>query len=955
MDFDPLDPSNELYARPRYLKVFISSKMAGDPLVEERRAAIQAAENFPLTEPWAWERDAVAGSFYSEAECVGQAGTSDAIVLIVEDDLTRVTKAEYVAAHREGAHAIILQKRNVTPTPGLARFIAAAHSDAITKEFSTLDELRSEIDQALWTWTVRAGRTVLLRSRKMRNRAGDRTLLEQAELIDDNGNSRTLGAVIEELEKNVTEGKVAEALDQLYELASTAIEEDHYSLGKILVNEIERIIPPEAIEELMRGWILNLKGRNSFDPQQAHGYFEQMRQVGVAIADENLEATAHQNLGALASIQGNHEDAKKHFKVSFDLKLEIGDDYAAAQLILNMVNVMFADNALDMAGQLLDSLEEPLKGAPGLADLRSTLFGQRGLLETKRGDPIRAKAEFSKSLSQGRRAKSATREAAAMQSLGANASERGDDREAIRWHSKALERAHSLGDRRKEITLLAAIATAHTRLDEWEAASKQFTAAADIADLLEDEEAQSEAWANVAACWIHLGKPEVALKLITGALGDPKANPDPAWRANQLTNLGEVLSQLNEPEAAIKRFEEAANLAAEPEQKDDALQRAAEIALVHPGLADSAPPLMERALNLQREIGTTADWAWRAATIGALFSDTSQIGASVAFFTKALRVFARNGDRRRAFYTRNDRAIARTRSGDLRGAAADLRAANSIATALADRRLQFQARMNLGEVERQRQQYAAANVELQAALQLARASHDVLDEGAVLALIGLLRDSEGRLDAGDEAYKEALSIGRTHRNPQLQSSALGGLGRSAYQRGRFADAERYYHRAIQQRGDTASALLAEDLAGRMMSQAARGRAVEEAVQNLIDVSGKVGWDNHCAERLSHGAQVLIEANGDPKDALTLQSASIMCVIRAGIDRGRETPEEEQEEFELLLRLIMEGVHWILRQGDSDALLEELGSTVNEGLEIPSSDSDFITDLISQAASVWREG
>lgn len=82
------DRCDNLYGRPRAFVVFISSKMAGGALAAEREAAIAAVAEFRPARSWAWEKDAPAGSFYSEEECVERARTSDALVLIVEDELT---------------------------------------------------------------------------------------------------------------------------------------------------------------------------------------------------------------------------------------------------------------------------------------------------------------------------------------------------------------------------------------------------------------------------------------------------------------------------------------------------------------------------------------------------------------------------------------------------------------------------------------------------------------------------------------------------------------------------------------------------------------------------------------------------------------------------------------------------------------------------------------------------
>ena len=953
MTSESLDQSLDLYARPRHLKVFISSKITGDTLADERKSAIATVEEFPLTEPWAWERDAIAGSFYSEDECVGQAATSDAIVLILDDELTPVTQAEYEAAHRGGAHTIILLKKPSALSPTLKRFVASAQDDAITKEFSSAEQLQSHIDEALWTWTVRAGRTLIVRARKERARSGNRALLEQGELVDANGQARSLGEVIEGAEEEVAQGEATEALDLLYEIAATATDEEHLPLARLLVEELERVVPADSIDEKMRAWILNLKGRNSSDPARARIYFEHMRQIGIGLADKNLEATSLQNLGVVAVIEEDEEVAKKCLYDSFHLKLEIDENYGAAQVMLNTVNVMLSTDSLSLAEGILDSLEGALHARQGLSDLRSTVFGQRGMIESKRGNHERAKTEFKASLAQARQAKSSAREATALQNLGSNARERNQDREALRWHGKALERAQALGDRRKEVVLLSAIGTIHSQLDEWQIAAERFSEAADIADILEDGEAQSEAWGNVAACWIRLGKPEVAQRLITEALSDPKATTEPSWRATQLMNLGEVLVGLDDPESAVTRFEEAANLSPEPEQKDKALQRGAEIALAHPGLSNRAPMLLERALGIQMSVGTKADWAWRAATFGALLSDTSQNDVATTYFTKALSVFSRNGDHRRAFYTRNDRAIAKTRTGDLAGAAADLQASRILAERLRDRRLECQARSNLGEVERQRGHYSEAAKELRAGLRLAQDLKDVAAEGAALALLGLLHFSEDDLDQAEDLYKAALDIGRNQRDSKIQASALGGLGGCAYHRGRFAVAERKLQQAVRHRGDVSSDALAEDLAVLVMSQAVRNKLDEESLQQLVTVSGEIGWDSHAADQISLASRAVVEAGGEPQDAVSVHAASLMCAVRAGINPEDTPLEPGQEAFDRLIRVIMEGVYWIHRQPDPDSLLRELDEAVSEGLELPAGDNPVNT-LIQQASEVWAE-
>jgi hypothetical protein len=119
-----------IFGRSDRLKVFVSSKMAGGALKNERAAAVRIIERFESMRAWHWERDAVAGTFYSEEECVGNAATSEALVLILEEELTAVTRKEYLAAKRAGAHRIIVHRTGVhrsrRPTdhrPGPVRYL----------------------------------------------------------------------------------------------------------------------------------------------------------------------------------------------------------------------------------------------------------------------------------------------------------------------------------------------------------------------------------------------------------------------------------------------------------------------------------------------------------------------------------------------------------------------------------------------------------------------------------------------------------------------------------------------------------------------------------------------------------------------------------------------------------------------------------------------------------------
>src|SRR5438876_10064041 len=95
----PLDPLDELALRGPATRIFISSKMAGGAFKNERPAAARAIESLPEFRAWYWERDARAGPYSSRDLCTKTARTSDGLVLILGDELTPITRDEFVAAY----------------------------------------------------------------------------------------------------------------------------------------------------------------------------------------------------------------------------------------------------------------------------------------------------------------------------------------------------------------------------------------------------------------------------------------------------------------------------------------------------------------------------------------------------------------------------------------------------------------------------------------------------------------------------------------------------------------------------------------------------------------------------------------------------------------------------------------------------------------------------------------
>jgi hypothetical protein len=110
---------------------------------KERSAAADAVESMPGCTSWRWERDAKAGPYSSEKECVNYAGASSGLVLILGNDLTPITRKEYLAARRRGLPCYIFCRLGATRSDAVRRFIGRERRHSVYKTFSNVEELKT--------------------------------------------------------------------------------------------------------------------------------------------------------------------------------------------------------------------------------------------------------------------------------------------------------------------------------------------------------------------------------------------------------------------------------------------------------------------------------------------------------------------------------------------------------------------------------------------------------------------------------------------------------------------------------------------------------------------------------------------------------------------------------------------------------------------------------------------
>jgi tetratricopeptide (TPR) repeat protein len=946
--------------------VFISSQMRDGALEAERTAAVEAVDDFPLSKAWAWESSAPAGPYYSVEECLGQAATADALVLILGEEITEVTRLEYEAALAAGAPIFPMIKADQNRTAALSEFIELLRTRGITVGFSTPGELASRITEALRSWALRSARSEQLRGREGASAPPMPNVLasELTELEGREGNSTTLGELLAEVRTLAGESKADEAAEVIWEAAQRANDTGRRWLAKAVLDAFEEIVPEAAIGRQQCGWILNARGLalsgSPTDAKEAIACFSRMRQIGRELGDVGLESTALQNLGVSEIIAGRTPEAGLRTKESVELRIAAGDLYGGLEVLTNMVNVFIPEGRSDLAESLVDFAFELLKGVRS-PELRNTLYGHRSTVARERGDLAGARKNLHLALAAARRTKSIPREITTLQNLGSNAADRGKPKEAARWYEKALERADSIKDLSNRRIQRQSLGLAAMRAGESERAASLLETAAAEAQELGDEGNAAIAIGDAGACYLQSGDVERAVTLTERALNSPGPHED-QWRYGQLLNLGVELVHLDRDEEALAAVLRAANLiAGDAPFEIRALSKAVEIASDIPDAGDQLRETIDRELALRGETEPAPARAWRAAEIASSLRDSHHRDLAARYFSSALRSYSARGDLRQVFFIRNDRATLRADLGDPNGAASDLRRCLALAEELEDQFLAWQAHRNLGEVERRRGRNDEARRQLQIAIELADRLGDPSARGEVLALLGLLESQIGNLEKASDLFAEAREDGEAIHSRTLIASALRGEARIAFVRGRNSKSASLYRRAVRLLDGRGSHQLAESLNGVIGSEAELGRVAEKEIQELDALSFRLGWDGLWIGELRQAFASLLRADASFEDVVGVAALLLIVSARDADSRRREADEHEDDDPAELFASAMMLVSWT-REDPTDTRRKGIFSAAEQmtGKEV----AEMVEDLFGIAEAQpeisfpwpkWRHG
>lgn len=282
----------------------------------------------------------------------------------------------------------------------------------------------------------------------MADRAGDgRPRYDAIQLqIQTTEGFRSAGEVVAEARDAVMAGHTDTAFDALNDLALQANEAGLPDVALEFLAELRTVMSDRTLSEEQRAWLLNIEGlaRLSLgERERAAHLFERMRTAGERLDDDLITSTALQNLGILAVLRREPNQAIEHYKHSLFLKKKIRDYYGLVQVFLNLAVPLLDMGEGERAEQMLHDIEPLIRYARD-PDLLGSLNGNLGQIAAKRGQFEIAQRRFRHALQLARSsAAGRQRELIALQNLGSLEMDRGRPQRALRWYRSPSRNANS--------------------------------------------------------------------------------------------------------------------------------------------------------------------------------------------------------------------------------------------------------------------------------------------------------------------------------------------------------------------------------------------------------------------------------------------------------------------------------------------------------------------------------
>jgi len=690
----------------------------------------------------------------------------------------------------------------------------------------------------------------------------------------------SLEELVEEARHSIKAGQVEQAFELFYSAILFAEKTGFPSVVLLLFDKLNSILEFNQLDPRDKAWLLNSKGlalQSLGQIKEAAQALNDMRQLGENLGDKQIIATSLMNLGTQALMVGNDREASELWNRSLAISHEIGQYRTAIQIRLNLVSTYIQCGNLEDAEAQLSIVQESIEAWHD-PHLLATFLGNVGTVNAKQGRYDVARQYYQMALKCVRRTGDFLAEANTLQNLGALSVNEGLPSKALYWFKRALKVIEVTGSIIHQEPIFVGLAIAYHRIGKLHEAVGSFEKARKIAKQLGNRHAMAEYTADCGAILLSLKEIKTAKPLLVEALDIFKKIGDREWEYRVLRNMIELHWASGEREASLQDIE---NILAvlPPESNNERAELFGRMAQLWLGDQDGferASYYFNQQLSEYEKHNNIKDLAWHSALAGAALAEAGGRNFSIPFYSRAIELYKSLNDNHMIFHISNDRAVAYSDLGRYQEAITDFKFCTNLADELNDRVMRLQVSLNWGETERRRGQIRKAISKLNKAVVLSRELGDRKSEGESLANLGIALSDAKKWENAQSTFRLARDIARTERQSFTEASAVGGLAKVAFVKGRFKTAAKLYEEAAKLNSSRSSNIqFVEDIAGLVESLAAAGKDqdLEREAQRLIDVAQQNFETELASEALMRAARWLLKRT-ELDDAASLYAVGI---------------------------------------------------------------------------------
>ncbi|HKS97277.1 MAG TPA: tetratricopeptide repeat protein, partial [Terriglobia bacterium] len=362
----------------------------------------------------------------------------------------------------------------------------------------------------------------------------------------------------------------------------------------------------------------------------------------------------------------------------------------------------------------------------------------------------------------------------------------------------------------------------------------------------DNQEERANVLQAIGVAYRHLSKQEEALRNYQESLAIKRRLDDKRGAASSLNQIAQVQELLGQSDQAAKSYNEALELRRQIGDKKGEGDTLIDLGTLYHdrGSYDEALKLFTQSLEIQREVGDEDNQALCLSNIGSCYFYSGKYQDALTYFQQALQLREKTKQTSDIALTVHNLADTEARLGEYTNALNSYLRALDLYRRGGDKRGAAIESSSIGTLFEYQGRYGAAVNSNEEAL---KAFRDIGDRSfwmvEILSGYGEALALAGRGDESTKVLDEAMALARELKNQPLEAEAIGDKGDSAFYRGDYKSASKFYDHALalaSRTKDRDKLLVAKFDVAKVAVKAGRSREAINALKALSQEADRLG-------------------------------------------------------------------------------------------------------------------